>query len=170
MGKLDPAPEEEMKSDSAFRQKKNHIRFKTWTRDTNILKTKKKLCNNSRGNGFTDVTQRTELQSQQCCREKVAGRNGFCTTDEIMNCTAKPRKDKDFSDKELIYKMCKGPVQFSSLKKMIAKWDNDSKGQFSRNETLTANKYLRSNTENIEELQIKIKHLSNNLLYPSLLT
>lgn len=53
---------------------------------------------------------------------------------------------------------------------MIAKWDNDSKGQFSRNETLTADKYLRSNTENIEELQIKIKHLSNLLLYPSLLT
>lgn len=28
MGKLDP-PEEEMQSDSNFRQKKNHIRFKT---------------------------------------------------------------------------------------------------------------------------------------------
>lgn len=121
MGKLPPPQEEEMKSDSAFRQKKNHIRFKTWTRDTKILKSLKteKLCNNSRGNSFTDVTPRTETTKPATSPWEGGRQNGFCSTDEITNCTAKPRKEKDSSDKELIYKTCKGPVQFSSFKK---KW------------------------------------------------
>lgn len=86
------------------------------------LKTEKKLCNNSRGNSFTDVTPRTEATKPATLQWEGCRQDGFCTTDEITNCAAKPQKEKDFSDKELIYKMYTNnkmywSVQFSSFKK-----------------------------------------------------
>lgn len=125
MGKLDPQ-RKKWSQILILDRKKNHIRFKTWTWDTNILKslkTEKKLCNSSRGDSFMDMTPRTEATKPATLSWEGGRQNGFCTTNEKQTAWPNRKKRKTLlsqtTDKELNYKMSNEMLQFSGLKKWL---------------------------------------------------